>query len=271
MRYVFTILFLFCFTPHLKAQDVQRVLINGKIIVDSDDKEGITIFNSSSNKGTITNERGEFSIYAALNDVLEFSALQFKDFVVTIDKNVIASHQITVILVEDVNKLDEVIILPFNLTGNLTVDSERVKTFNPNMDAIYFGIKNYDEFDFSDDYKTRAENTAMHSQSQTMEYGLNVVNVVGLLLKPLFKSNNNNKSNTATSEYQAIYPFKTYYSNEFVNEYFNIPLEKVDEFVLYLESNGLDYSLLKQGKEIEFLEFVNQKSKLYLNDQTIKN
>lgn len=265
------IVFLFS-TALIFSQEASRIEVKGKVVVNSNDKEGITVYNASSNKGTITNDKGEFVIMVALNDKIEFAALQFNDFNIAIDEEVITSKQLTVILVEHINKLDEVLIIPYDLSGNLVVDVESVKTFNPNMDAIYFGIQNVDEFEFSDDYKSRTENIAMHSQGQTMTYGLNIANIVGMLLKPLFKSNKN-KEKSLKSEYPdiPINILKDRYSAPFLNENFGVPLDEIDQFVLYLEDNGLDYNLLKSGKELEFLEFISQKSKLYLEQKRDKN
>jgi hypothetical protein len=64
-------------------------LINGKIIVSTEDKEGVAVFNTfSSNKWTATDKDGYFSIDVALNDVIQFSALQFQDFTVTINQKI---------------------------------------------------------------------------------------------------------------------------------------------------------------------------------------
>ena len=137
---LFTLLFSSFFT--ISAQDVERIEISGKIVVDSNDLEGITVYNSSSNKGTVTDENGKFLLNVALNDIVEFRALQFQDFTVTIDENIIKSKKMTVFLVEKVNKLDEVVILPYDLTGNLAVDIESVRTFNPKTrDKIETKIK----------------------------------------------------------------------------------------------------------------------------------
>jgi hypothetical protein len=270
-RIVLLIVLLFA-TSVIFSQEAKRIEVKGKIIVDRGDKEGVTVYNSSSNKGTITDGKGEFVIHVALNDKIEFVALQFKDFDIVIDKNVITSKQITVILVEHVNKLDEVLILPYDLTGNIDVDVESVKTFNPNMDAIYFGIHNIEEFEFSDDHKSRTENIAMHSQGQTMMYGVNIVNIVGLLLKPLFKSTKIKETNVKSNyPYIPIHILKEQYSVPFLHENFGIPSDEIDPFVLYLEDHGLDYNLLELGKELEFLEFISQKSKLYLEKKSDKN
>ena len=74
------ILFVLCVTGFtVYAQDFKRIEVHGKIIVESNDVYGITIFNTSSNKGTITNDKGEFKLAVRLNDVIEVSALQFQN------------------------------------------------------------------------------------------------------------------------------------------------------------------------------------------------
>ena len=35
--------------------------------------------------------------------------------------------------------------------------------------------------------------------------------------------------------------------------------EEIDQFIHYLEDNGLDYSLIKSKREVELLEFINSK------------
>ena len=76
IRFYLILMFLFII-PNSKAQNVKRVLVEGQIIVDYPDLEGVTVYNLSSNKGTITNEEGKFAISVTLNDKIEISALQF--------------------------------------------------------------------------------------------------------------------------------------------------------------------------------------------------
>ena len=51
-----------------------------------------------------------------------------------------------------------------DLCEKLGADIESTTTFNPKLDALYFGIKHQDEYDFSDDYKSEVKNIAMYSQ-----------------------------------------------------------------------------------------------------------
>jgi len=245
------------------AQTIKRVEISGKIVVENSDLENITIYNSSSKKGTLTDESGMFTINVALNDIIEVRALLFQDFTVTIDDNIIKTKSMTVFLVEKVNKLDEIIILPYDLTGNLLVDIESVRTFNPDLDAIYFGLANMNDYEFPDDYKSQVVNIAMPGTGNNIQYGFNVIGLVDLFLRPIFKSNKNNGRNEALSA-TTYDDFTDHYSTKFLVENFNIPEPKVEAFIKYVEDEGLDYSLLNSGKEFLFLEFISEKSKEFL-------
>ncbi|OUR94420.1 hypothetical protein A9Q87_01920 [Flavobacteriales bacterium 34_180_T64] len=254
------------------AQTTERIEVRGKIVVKSNDVERITVYNTSSNTGTITDEKGEFTIKVMLNDRIEFGALQFQDFKIIIDEKIMASKKMTVFLVEQVNKLNEVVILPYDLSGNLEVDVEGVKTFNADLNAIYFGVKHSSAYEFPDDQRSKAENPVMHSQGQTMVNGANIGNILGMIFKPLFKSKKSiyKESNVITETISEDEMMKKY-SSQFLFDNFGIPISQTDGFIQYIENNGLDYGLLEYGKELEFLEFINQKSKIFLKLHSDKN
>lgn len=241
-------------------QEVTRVEISGKIVVQSEDKEAITVFNSSSNKGTITDEEGRFNIEVALNDIIGFGALQFKDFSISIDERIIRSKQLTVFLVEEVNKLDEVLILPYDLTGSLLADLDAVRTYNVDMDSIYSGTSDQDDYKFSADFQTKVDNAAVDDQLPYMDNGLNIINLVGLFLKPFQK--------IKKEQQQSRLPNGTLvqrYNAEFLEENFKIPRSRSEEFIVYVEEKGINSELWKQEKELELLELLYQESLLFLN------
>lgn len=254
------------------AQNIKRIEISGKIVVNSEDLENVTVYNTSSNKGTLTDENGKFKIEVALFDIIEIRALQFQDFTVTIDEHIIASKKATIFLVEKVNKLNEVVILPYDLTGNLLADMESVKTFNPDLDALYFGITDISAYEFPDDYKSEVENIAARGPGNDIRYQMDGAAIIGMLLKPLFKSRKD-KQEKARQEVANIplTGLRDYYSVRFIEDNFKIPEIKIDAFVMYVENNGLDYSLMKKGKEMEFLEFLTLRSKEFLKLEGEKN
>ena len=259
------LLYLFLLSPLvlITAQNIKRIEISGKIVVDTNELEGITIYNTSAKKGTLADENGMFKLNVALNDIIEFRALQFQDFTVIIDKNIVKTKSMTVFLVEKINKLDEIVILPYDLTGNLLIDIESVKTFNPDLDAIYFGLANMNEYEFPDDYKSKVVNVAMPGTGNNIPYGLNVIGIVDLFLRPIFNSKKNKDVEVMGTE-DSNKVFTDLYSTKFLVENFNIPKDKVDAFVAYVEEQGIDYSLLSSGKEFQFLEFISVKSKEFL-------
>tara|TARA_R110002033_G_scaffold21392_4_gene53146 strand:- start:10508 stop:11344 length:837 start_codon:yes stop_codon:yes gene_type:complete len=259
-------------TLSIYSQDIERTTIDGRIVVASNDKEGVTVFNTSSNKGAITDENGTFEIAVALNDVIEFGALQFKDFSVTITNEVLESKQLTVLLVEEVNKLDEVVLLPFGLTGNLDADLENVRTYNVSLDAVYFGLDHIEDFEFTSDYKTKVDNLAFNEYNPHMENMLNLVNVAGFLMKQIINIDGVSLDNIkfkSEKEKQLIEktPFKQAldtYSVNYIHTNFDIPLNQIEAFTDYVEQQGVDETLFEENKELQLLERISQLSKSFL-------
>ena len=266
------LLVLLCLTFfNATSQTFQRVKVDGKIIVEGNDVDGITVFNTSSNKGVITNENGEFTIEVALNDYIEFRALQYQNFDLQINEAIIESKRIRVFLIEEINKLDEILVLTKGLSGDLKTDVGTVTTFNPKLDALYFGIKRSDDYEFSADERSQITNEAIHSQSQTMVNGLNIINVVDQLLLPLFRSGVKDKKSSGVPDVP-VSSIKYYFGSEFIIDNFNIPEHRVEEFIRFVEDDkNFDVSLLNYGKELEFLEVLYQKSKVFLNESSAKN
>jgi hypothetical protein len=245
------------------SQTVSRIEVSGKIIVEGNDISGITIFNTSSNQGTITDDNGEFKLKVALNDNIEVSALQYQNITFKVNEAIIKSKKMKLFLIEEVNKLDEVIVFTKGLTGNLNADLEATEPFKPKLDALYFGVRNSKAYDFETDYKTEVNNATIDRQHLPVVNGLNIVNVVDQLLLPLFRSEVKNKKKAGVPEVP-IEAIKYYFGSEFLVDNFNIPEHRVEEFIRFVESGDFDFSLLNYGKEMEFLELLNKKSTEFL-------
>lgn len=243
------------------SQTIKRVEVQGKIIAN-EDVEGVTIFNSSSNQGTVADIYGNFKIEIALNDVLEVSALQYQSVKVIITQDVITSKQLRLFLVEELNKLNEVILLPSKLTGILEVDVENAKA--PKIVQMNFG--DVSNFEFPVDRFTKVDNPFMR-QGQFYN-GINFASIFGLnrlLNKPIKKQS-----------LEALYQkqkndLADKYSPTFFKLNFNIPLDRVEAFIGFVYSNGFDARLLKESNEMELLEFLLEQSKLFLKIEHEKN
>lgn len=263
MKYI---IFLFGFLVSLQviSQDLKRVEVYGKIIVESSEISGITIFNKTSNSYAISDENGEFVLTVGLNDFIEVSALQFQNINFQVNDAIVQSKAMKILLIEEINKLDEVIVKSKGLSGYLEKDIKTTKRFNPKLDVLYFAIANSETYAFKDDNMSTVSNMTMNTQQQRMINGLNIVNVVDQLLLPLFRSKVKNKKDSGIPEVP-IESIKYYFGSEFLTDNFDIPKHRVEEFIRYVEGEDFDFTLLNYGKELEFLQLLHDKSLQFLS------
>lgn len=260
-------LWMICTSFILVSQNIEREDIVGKIIVEGSDIEGITIYNSSSKKGTLTDEKGQFILAVALNDLLEIRALEYQSIDVRVNQAILDSKKMSVYLIEKMNILDEVIVPNKELSGNLVTDAKRLETFNLKLDAFYFGVS-YDQiYSLNDDNQSQINHIDKNEQGKSMVNGLNVVNIVDQLLIPLFRSEVKNKKAAGVPEVPAE-NIKYYLGSDFLVENFNIPEHRVEEFIRYVEDDTFDFDLLNYGREVELLELLSKKSKIFLNTKS---
>ena len=256
--------FLFVCTPFLVvSQDIERVDIVGKVVVEGSDIEGITIFNATSNHGVVTDGNGEFRIAVALNDVLQIRALIYQDIDVRVNQAVVDSRTMSVYLIEEMVMLDEVEVNK-KLSGILAADASRLETYDSGSDAFYYGYSYAELSDLGDDNLSQMDHIDRNEQGKQMVHGLNIVNVVDQLLIPLFRSEVNDKKATGVPEVPAEH-VKYYLGSDFLIENFGIPEHRVQEFIRYVEEDDFDFDLLNYGHELELLDLLSKKSETFLN------
>ncbi len=260
-RYLFALVFLLSVSA--TSQTITRIEVSGKIIVEGSDISSITIFNASTNTGSITDQNGDFKLKVALNDNIEVSALQYQNISFKVNEAIMETRKMKLFLIEEINKLDEVIVFTKGLSGNLNTDLKNTKPFEPQLSSLYFGVKHSSEYDFETDNKTDVDNIAIDRQHLPMVNGLNIINVVDQLLLPLFRAEVKDKKKAGIPDVptEAI---KYYFGSEFLVDNFKIPEHRVEEFIRFVESGDFDFSLLNYGKELEFLELLNTKSVEFL-------
>lgn len=256
-------------TSNLYSQDFKQVTIHGKIVIEGSDIDGITIYNTTSTKGVVTDEKGEFIIPVSLHDVLEVKSLKYNDIDITINKAILKSKKLRVFLIEEITRLDEIIIHSKKLTGNLSEDAKRVKTFDTKLDDIYFGIKNETAYKLADSKIKLTKEPIVKAPDRPIVDGLNIINVVDQLLIPLFRSELKNKKELGIPAVP-VKSIKYYLGSNFLIENFNIPEHRVEEFIRYVEDDTFNFNLLNYGHEMEFLELLSKKSKQFLKPKKDK-
>lgn len=249
------------------AQTTERIKVQGKIYADANDVEGITVYNASSNEGTITNDKGEFSIAVAVNDIVQISAIQFEALSITVPEDVVDSKQLGIHLVEQIHKLDAV-LLRSGLTGNVDADIKNVANIKPlildmgnmNTNYEYFDDKIFDAQAVQNDLKSRISKGELYNGFDVKKIG-----------KLIFGKKDKSYKLPDYLEIEHPIELTDVYSHEYISEMFDIPLVEVDAFVAYVDNQDLDRELLKKGNEIKCLQFLFEKSEQFLKKQDAKN
>lgn len=92
--------------------------------------ESVHVVNLNQVVGTITNEQGEFSITAAVNDTLYFTYLGFKSQKIRVTNDMFRFGNTEIALTELAYALEEVIVRPYQLTGYLEIDVKNLPINN---------------------------------------------------------------------------------------------------------------------------------------------
>ncbi len=245
------------------SQEIERIKISGKITASKgEDVEGINIYNKSSQMGTITSNAGEFEIMVAENDRVFISAMQFQRFTVIVDEGIIKHKKMFIYLNPVINQLDEVIIRPFDISGNIVADVRRVNVtgINHNWDL------SYENLEFGYEFAADAQTTIKGNKAEEAYFNGSVQsggNILGLA-SLFFKKDKKTERQVISEKELVTDAVQKRFGNTYISKTFNIPEEKVNEFIYFVEENGLDKNLLKAENELLLIEYLHEQSNVYL-------
>jgi hypothetical protein len=135
----FLIGFLFLVTISSGQDLATSKRLNGKVTADYNDLEGIYIVNLKTERATLTERGGYFSITASVGDTLMFSAVQFKGLKVALKESDFEKELLFVKLETLVRSLDEVRINEYkNINAvSLGIISPNTKHYTPAERKLY--------------------------------------------------------------------------------------------------------------------------------------
>lgn len=106
--------------------------------------ESVHVINLNKVMGTITDQKGKFTIPAAVNDTLYLSFLGFKSQKVRVTNDMLKFKDTEIALTELAYALEEVIIRPYQLTGYLEIDIKNLPINNAYQYSISGLSKSYE-------------------------------------------------------------------------------------------------------------------------------
>ncbi len=245
------------------AQESTRVSIPGVITAPAgEDVEAISVYNNSTDKGTVTNAQGEFTLEVALNDRVQVTALQYKTFTIIITEKDLIQKKLSIYLNPFVNKLEEVIVRSTDLSGYAELDAKNIQThvyipdLDLSLDAVRFG------YDFERDRYTGVDGNAAEDA-----LGLNDVPMasvdLGELMKLFFPKKKKSSVEIVNLKQLKNVALWSRYTPAYLSEAYNISEDKIVDFIYYAEEHGMTMEMLKPENEIRLLAFLLETSEKY--------
>nr|WP_262899798.1 carboxypeptidase-like regulatory domain-containing protein [Robertkochia marina] len=226
--------------PVLIFSQEERAPIRGKVMYMNTNVPNENVINVTSAKATVTDDNGEFMIEVMDGDVLAFTSLNYQFKTITITPEMIQKNRLVVTVDEKVTELDEVVITPENRERFLELKGEEFK-----------------KVDYQTDMSTRVQNTALPLQDRGMQYGLNFVNI----FKALFNVEGENAENAPQVKVSEI--LRQVYDDEFFVADLQIPQDKIDEFLFYVDEKTPPRELLRKSNEFQLIDYLVNQSKAY--------
>lgn len=128
---------LFCIIG-MCANAQESHIVKGVVLNAANDSplENVNVVNLNKVIGTSTNENGEFSIRASVNDTLFFSRLAFATIEVRVTEDWGKFGPVKIKMTEVGIALERVVIQPVKLTGYLEIDAKNIPIYHNNRYSI---------------------------------------------------------------------------------------------------------------------------------------
>ncbi|MBT8261755.1 MAG: carboxypeptidase-like regulatory domain-containing protein [Bacteroidia bacterium] len=227
----------------------EKILLQGKI-TNEKDVEGIHILNRSTRFNSVTDIYGNFSITVKESDTLVFSSVHYNPLEVEITSEIFKEALLIVTLQELINELDEVFLGP-DLTGNLRTDIEKIEVKDP-INFQDLGIPGYTG---TPQERIVPVTTALFPTSVNIE-------AVYKHLSGYYRKLRLRRKWDA--ENRAVASLIDYYNARFFQEAYNIPKNRLYDFVLFCVESTQIAQDFYAGRYEEVFKTFRDKSKLYL-------
>ena len=226
--------------------------LRGRILEGEDGVSNVHILNLSANDATITDAQGYFRIPAKVGDTLLLSAIRYQRRSFQVDSEMLGATLLTISLEPFVNQLDEVVLYPYNLSGDLDKDLTNVAV-EETVTARSLRLPNA-----SATVKTQAERKLFEATSGSGLIPLNpVLNAISGRTRMLKRRLARDRAYRQTEEVRSRYP-----DSLFTRE-LGIPQIRIPDFMYFCEVDPAFNPLASSGDRLRMWEFLMGKSREY--------
>ena len=256
---------LVCLTVHWGfSQESDSKVLQGRVTSLDKDVVGVVVQNITTNDAVITNLEGNFAIRVRVNDTLVFSAVQFMRKSLPVSETLYQSNFVEVPMQEFVNQLKEVVVSPYDLTGDLTKDVDRV-VLEKNVTAEALGLPNAHQR-----VPTQSERKLQQATAGKFNVGMllsppldPLINAITGRTKMLKKRVDVDKNYAQTQQVQGFYADSLFVTT------LKIPMEKIDDFMYFCEVDERFQSAIQSQDKLRIWDIMLQKSRAYRDNNNL--
>ena len=218
-----------------------RELIQGKVIYRNIDVPAANVINNTAQSSTITNDQGEFEIYAKEGDEIIFSSVQYIIRTVRVNKEILENKRIIVQINQRVRELDEIVVTPEDTQKFLDLKEEQFKGF-----------------DYIADKSTKIQNVL--TDNRQVVNGLNFVNIFKLLSSIVDAKSDEEKLNIIPSE---VLPYVL--EENFFSRVLELESFEIIDFLSKLDSDTEMKNLILEKNQFLIIDYLLNKADTYKN------
>ncbi|PIF01672.1 MAG: hypothetical protein CR994_00365 [Maribacter sp.] len=233
------------------AQNLPNKRIEGRVYSDNGDVAAIHVLNVTLKKASITDQDGFFTITARLNDTLVFSGVQYKRKSMCVTQSVLESKLLYIPMEEVLTQLDEVVVMPYNLTGDMATDLGRT-IIDPVVTSSTLGLPNANI-----KLPTQAERELFAATANPFMSFDPLINAISGRTKMLRQRLARNR------KYERTQRVRTFYADSLYTIEFKIPQENIDDFMYFCEVDPAFQMLVDGHDRFKIWEFMRKKSFAY--------
>ncbi|MGC1516881.1 MAG: hypothetical protein WA810_15010 [Maribacter sp.] len=249
-----------------------RIQLNGSIKSMNNDVYDVLVVNKNTNTSTISDTLGVFKIPVRIGDSLQFTSVQYLPKNIRITNAIINQKNIVVDLTDKVINLREVTVTPYNLTGTLDLDLDRLGLKNvvtsstlglpnANIDKMTQGERLLLEADRGKYIRfATIEDRGKLNQALSYLFPAVIINTHKIMnrVSGRTKSLEDRVARDEKMEFENALIAK--FSKETLSQEFGIPRSAIDGFLTYCMSQN-DFSVkLQTGNTISVWEYLRGKS-----------
>ncbi|MDA8685753.1 hypothetical protein N9L94_01900 [Robiginitalea sp.] len=238
----------------LSAQEIGRGRseLRGIVVEDTLGVSDVHVLNLSALRATITDAEGVFRIEVAQGDTLLFSAIRYKRTSLVVTAEIIEAVSILIPVEPFVNELDEVVVTPFNLSGNLDTDLDRLPPVIP-VTAFSLGLPNAAARRY-----TQTENRLKEATS-----GGGIVPLNPLLNAITGRTKQLKKQLALERRYEKSLKMRQQFPDSLFVNRLGIPLDRLPDFMYFCEVDSLFHETADSRDALKIWGFLERKGKAY--------